>query len=113
MDPVASLDAIAARGASAAPLMRESTRIADAAARATEVKAERDTCVRVAFAASTKVKTFLADAAGARRGDPFEGTEGVTPPSGPACMKRGESLRLVVEGAPAAAVVRAVVFVAP
>lgn len=108
-DPLPSLDALAARGPTVAPLMREALRAPDAKAKP-EVKPDRDTCLRAAIAATGPVKAFFADAKGAARGDAFEGTDGTVPPSGPACVKRGDVVRLVVEGEAAA---RAVVFAAP
>lgn len=109
IDSLPSLDALAARGPTVAPLMREALRAADAKTKP-EVKPDRDTCVRAAIAATKPVKAFFADAKGAPRGDAFDGTEGVVPPNGPACVKRGDVVRLIVEGDASA---RAVVFAAP
>jgi len=112
-DAVPSLDALAARGAIDAPLMREALRLPLAAQGAAQVSAERDTCVRAVFAASAPVKVSLVDASGTVRGTTTNGTAGLVPPNGPACIRRGEALRLVFEGPPPDATVRAVVFVAP
>ena len=108
-DPLPALDALAARGPTLAPLMREALRVADAKTKP-ELRPEKDTCVRAVIAASAPVKAYFADAQSTPRGDAFEGTEGVVPPNGPACAKGGDVVRLVVEGDAAA---RAVVFAAP
>jgi hypothetical protein len=71
---------------------------------------ERDTCVTVVFAASSPIHLWLEDDARAKRGDPASGASGALPPRGPACVKRGEALRVVVEGD---ADVRAIVFTSP
>jgi hypothetical protein len=117
-----SLDELAARGPSEAPLMRERLRVERAAPRSEEVRAERDLCVRALYAATRPVRVWFADAGGQRRGEVASGTGGAVPPRGPACARKGEALRLVVEGAlpaggpgaeagePAA---RAVIFAAP
>lgn len=110
-DKVPTLDAIAARGAVDAPQMKEIARWERAAPRSPELKADRDLCVRIAFAASGPVRLRLETAAGDRRGEPTGGADGLLPPQGPVCVTRGEVLRLVVEGD--AAIVRAVVFGAP
>lgn len=110
-DKVPTLDAIAARGAVDAPQMKEVARWDRAAPRSPDLKADRDLCVRVAFAASGSVRVRLETAAGDRRGEPTSGADGLLPPQGPVCVTRGEVLRLVVEGD--AAIVRAVVFGAP
>jgi hypothetical protein len=115
-DGLASLDALAARGATDAPLMREALRVEHATPRSPEVRAERDLCVRATFAASGPVRAWFADQAGAARGDVATGVSGVVPPRGPACVKKGESVHLVIEGeAPASSALaaRAVVFAAP
>ena len=108
-DLLPSLDVLAARGPTLAPLMREALRVPDAKTKP-ELKPERDTCVRAVIAASGPVKVFFADAKSTPRGDAFEGSEGIVPPNGPACVKGGDVVRLVVEGDAAA---RAVVFAAP
>jgi hypothetical protein len=111
-DGLASLDALAARGATDAPLMREALRVEHASPRSPDVRADRDLCVRALFAASRPVRAWFADEAGAARGEVAIGVSGSVPPRGPACVKKGESLHLVVEGeGPVAA--RAVLFAAP
>jgi hypothetical protein len=113
-----SLDALAARGPTDAPLMREALRVEQAAPRSPDVRAERDSCMRATFAAARPVRAWLADASGAVRGETTTAASGTVPPRGPVCAKKGESLHLVVEDAapdPARASVaaRAVIFVSP
>jgi hypothetical protein len=111
-DGLTSLDALAARGPTDAPLMRELLRVERAAPRSPDVRADRDLCVRAIFAASRPVRAWFADEAGAARGEIAAGASGAVPPRGPACAKKGESLHLVVESdGPVAA--RAVLFAAP
>ena len=111
-DGLPSTATLALRGPTDAPLMRELQRVEQAAPRSPDVRAERDLCVRAVFAASSPVKAWFADQAGAARGEVSTGASGTVPPRGPACMKKGESVHLVVEGegSPSA---RAVVFAAP
>ena len=111
-DLLPSTAALAARGPTDAPLMREVQRVEQAAPRAPDLRAERDLCVRAVFAASAPVKAWFADQSGAARGEISAAAAGTVPPRGPACLKKGESVHLVVEGAgPISA--RAVVFAAP
>lgn len=109
---VLSLDALAARGATEAPLMREVLRVERAAPRSPDIRAERDLCVRALFAASRPARVWLADETGAVRGDVASGPSGPVPPRGPACAKKGESLHLMVE-AESGVAARAVIFAAP
>ena len=112
VDALPSTSALAARGATDAPLMRELLRVEQAAPRSADVRGERDLCVRAVFAASAPVKAWFADQAGAARGEVATATSGTVPPRGPACLKKGESLHLIVEGeGPVSA--RAVLFAAP
>lgn len=111
-DGLPSTATLALRGPTDAPLMRELQRLEQASPRSPDVWAERDLCVRAVFAASSPVKTWFADQAGAARGDVSTGASGTVPPRGPACVKKGDSVHLVVEGeGPVTA--RAVVFAAP
>jgi hypothetical protein len=112
-DAVASLDELAQRGPSDAPLMRVAMRVAQAAPRAELAPADHDACFRAALAAGAPVRTWFEDSSGARRGDVANGASVVVPPRGPACAKKGETLSLVVDGAAADAVVRAVIFTSP
>lgn len=118
-DGRASLETLAARGASDAPLMRELLRVERAAPRSPDVRADRDLCLRALFAASRPVRAWFADEAGATRGEIAIGASGAVPPRGPACASKGESLHLVVEAVPSVAEsesptdARAVLFAAP
>lgn len=98
--------------------MREALRVEQAAPRSPDVRAERDACMRVMFAAARPVRAWLADASGNTRGETTTAASGTVPPRGPVCATKGESLHLVVEdAAPDAArapvAVRAVFFVSP
>ena len=119
VDALPSLDALATRGPTDAPLMREALRVEHAAPRSPDVRADRDLCVRASFAAAGPVRAWFADESGAPRGEITSATSGTVPPRGPVCAKKGESLHLVVESAasdearsssPSA---RAVIFAAP
>jgi hypothetical protein len=97
--------------------MRELGRVEGAATSAgstigRDLHVERDLCVRVLFDATRPVRAWLADDAGTKRGDAASGTSGAAPPRGPACAKKGEVIRFVVEGEPGT-MVRAVIFAAP
>ncbi len=114
-DPVPSLETLAERGPSDAPLMREVQRVADAS-RPIELRAptDRDVCVRAIYAASRPVRAWIEDDGKTPRGDvaPAAAT-GLVPPKGPACARRGERLRLVIDGGSDPIVARAVVWQAP
>jgi hypothetical protein len=111
VDGVPSLDALAARGPTDAPLMREALRVEHASPRSPDVRAERDLCLRAVFAAARPVRAWFADESGAARGEIASGASGTVPPRGPVCAKKGEALHLVVETTDASA--RAVIFAAP
>jgi hypothetical protein len=119
LDTLPSLEALAARGPTDAPLMREALRVEHAAPRSPDVRAERDLCVRASFAASVPVRAWFADESGAPRGETTSATSGTVPPRGPVCAKKGEALHLVVESAASdearstATSARAVIFAAP
>jgi hypothetical protein len=137
---IATLDELAALGPREAPLMREVGRRelgagapggpaaaahadagpdagAAAAGSVLELRADADLCVRAFVASSAPVRAWLADDEGGRRGDgagpAMAGASLSVPPGGPACVKRGERVRLVVDGAGAGAIVRALLFAAP
>ena len=115
-DGLPSLDVLAARGGADAPLMRELLRVERAAPRSPEVRADRDLCVRAVFAAAHPVRAWFSDQAGAVRGEAASGTSGPIPPRGPACVRKGELLHLVVEGGADGegdVSARAVLFAAP
>jgi hypothetical protein len=98
---LAAFEALAAQGSTLAPGMREAARREGGADPVALVSAEgRDTCLRVAFAASVPVKARLVDAAGnvlAASGDPA--TDGVLGARGPVCVRRGDVVKGVAEGA--------------
>ena len=114
-DGLPSLDALAARGPTEAPLMREALRTGTASPRSPDVRADRDLCLRAVFASSAAVRASFADESGAARGDVTAGASGTVPPRGPVCVKRGEALHLVVESTPGSppTTARAVIFAAP
>jgi hypothetical protein len=112
-DPIESIDSLAIRGAAETPLMRETQRIADAS-KPYEVRADRDVCVRAIFAASRPVHAWIEDDTRAPRGDVAPAaTSSFVPPKGPACARRGEVLRLVIESGNDPIIVRAVVWQSP
>ena len=119
VDLLPTLDALAARGPTDAPLMREALRVEQAAPRSPDVRADRDACLRATFAASRPVRAWFADASGAARGETTTAASGTVPPRGPVCAKRGEPIHLVIEDAtpdPArstAPTARAVIFASP
>jgi len=112
-DELPDLDALAARGATDAPLMREVLRTADATTGAILAAGASDACFRAVIASSAPVQARFEDSAGAIRGAPLSGAPGMVPPRGPACARRGETLRLVVELADHAARARAIVWQSP
>jgi hypothetical protein len=79
--------------------MRERLRSEHAAPRSEELRAERDLCVRALYTATRPVRVWFADESGQQRGELASGTGGAVPPRGPVCVRKGEALRLVVEGA--------------
>ncbi len=95
--------------------MREVQRVEDAS-RPIEIRApaDRDVCVRAIVAASRPVRAWLEDDTKAPRGDVAPAaTTGLVPPKGPACARRGEVLRLVLDRGAEPIVARAVVWQAP
>lgn len=119
IDLLPTLDALAARGPTDAPLMREALRVDHAGPRSPDVRADHDACLRATFAASRPVRAWFADASGAARGETTTSASGTVPPRGPVCTKKGEPLHLVVEdaapdaGASPAPTARAVIFASP
>lgn len=90
--------------------MREAQRVADAS-KPYELRADKDVCVRALFAADRPVKAWFEDDSKAPRGDVAPAsTSSLVPPKGPACAKKGETLKLVIEGATTA---RAVIWQSP
>ena len=112
-EEVPSLDAIAARGANEAPLMREVLRVSDATKPISLPPPDRDACFRVAIAASRPVRARIEDASSTARGESSpSATFTLVPPRGPACAKKGEVLRLAVDLEPGT-LARAVVWQSP
>lgn len=112
---VASLESLAARGAVDAPLMREVMRVPDAS-RPIEVRApaDRDVCVRAIVATSRPARAWIEDDTKHPRGDVApEATTALVPPKGPACARRGEVLRVVIDAGAEPIVARAIVWQAP
>ena len=96
-----SFEALVLRGAPQ-PAMREVARVE----RTTALSPTVDTCYRAVVASDGDVKASFVDANGPR-GEP--GATGLVPPRGPVCARKGETLRFVLEGAPA----RAILWQAP
>jgi hypothetical protein len=112
---VASLEELAARGPNDAPGMREQRRVADAST-PVEIRApaESDVCVRAVYAASRPVRAWIEDDSKTPHGDVApEATSGLVPPRGPACARKGELLRLVIDRGEGPIVARAVIWQAP
>ncbi len=111
-DGLPSLDALAARGPTEAPLMREALRTGATFPRSPDVRADKDLCLRAVFASSAAARAWFADESGVARGEATAGASGTVPPRGPVCVKRGEAIHLVVESTPGSTA-RAVIFAAP
>ena len=109
---VPSLDELAARGATDAPMMREVKRLEDVSTPTELDAAAADTCFRAVVASSAPVKAWFIDATHAPRGEIAE-SAGLVPPRGPVCAKKGETLRLVVHAPNAGTTARAVVWQSP
>jgi len=97
----ARFDSIVARGPSIAPGMREVARRESFGERVEIVRAEqRDTCVRVAFEAVAPVTARLVDGTGTVLATTsVAGVEGLLGEKGPVCVRKGEALSVLVEGA--------------
>jgi hypothetical protein len=97
----ASFDALVARGAAIAPGMREVARTQSAGDKVEIAHAEgRDACVRVAFAASSPVIAKLMDGAGnVLASSDAPATDGVLGQRGPVCVRKGDAVSAVAEGA--------------
>jgi len=90
--------------------MREAQRVADAS-KPYEIRADKDICVRALFAADHPVKAWFDDDSKSPRGDVAPtSTSSLVPPKGPACARKGETLKLVIEGA---VIARAVIWQSP
>lgn len=97
----AAFVALAARGGALAPGMREVARKECGTEAVDLVKAEgRDVCVRVAYEATVPVTAKLVDGAGRVLATGGAATaEGVLAEHGPVCVRRGDVVRGVAEGA--------------
>jgi hypothetical protein len=110
---VPSLDALAARGPTDMPLMREVQRVADASARPIELEVKSaDSCFRALVASSLPVRAWFEDDEHAQRGEAAKAA-GLVPPHGPVCARKGETLKLVVAPSSPTTISRAVVWQAP
>jgi hypothetical protein len=99
-ESLAAFDALAARGASLAPGMREVARKEGGADAVELVKADaRDACVRVAFEASAPVAAKLVDHAGnVLAASDVPAPDGVLGARGPVCVRKGDVVRGIAEG---------------
>jgi hypothetical protein len=97
----AAFDALVARGAAIAAGMREVARTQSAGDKVEIAHAEgRDECVRVAFAASSPVVAKLMDGAGnVLAVSDAPATDGVLGERGPVCVRKGDAVSAVAEGA--------------
>jgi len=95
---VPSLDAIAAEHGRAMPLMTEALRNGEATSKPIELDSKgADTCYRAALASSAPVRAWFEDDKHSERGEPVTTTtNGLVPPRGPACARKGEVLKLIV-----------------
>ncbi len=94
--------------------MREVLRAADATTPSVLETGAADACFRAVVAASAPVRAWFEDEAHVVRGAALSGSSGLVPTRGPACARKGEPLRLVVEPPNGAAITaRAVVWQAP
>jgi hypothetical protein len=101
-----SFDVLAVRGEIAAAGLVEASRFeVQAPLRRALPTAERDTCYRALFAADATVRIRLDDAERNALGDEARAAMGLVPARGPACVRAGSTVTLVVEGAGAVRVV--------
>ncbi|HZU85737.1 MAG TPA: hypothetical protein VE987_22575 [Polyangiaceae bacterium] len=99
----APFETLVARRAAVAPGMREVARKESAGDKIEIAPASgRDTCVRVAFEADAPVVAKLVDGEGnVLASTDKAATDGVLGPAGPVCVRKGEAVSAVAEGAPA------------
>jgi hypothetical protein len=103
-EPLATVDALAARAAVLAPGMREVARgersDADASPASIVREAASDTCVRVALAASPGVRASLVTTrAHVTLTEATDAGDAPLGASGPVCVRRGDGVELRLEGA--------------
>ncbi len=96
-------DDLVALGPSLAPGMREVARRADGASSVDLLRADAaDTCVRVAFAATSPVTARLLDRSGAvLASTAASATTGALGERGPVCVRKGDVVRAAIDGGPA------------
>jgi hypothetical protein len=101
--PDPDFDALAARGRALAPGMREVARKDSNGERLEMVRAEtRDACVRVAFTSTSPVIAKLVDREGRLLAASHEPTtEGMLGERGPVCVRKGDVVAGMADGAPA------------
>ena len=112
-EEVPTVLALAARGPTDMPLMREVVRSEDATKPTPVELRAADACLRAVVAASVPVQAWFEDEKHAKRGAELSGASGLVPPRGPACARKGETLRLVVAPQAADTIARAVIWQAP
>jgi hypothetical protein len=102
-EAMAAFDALAARGQALAAGMREVARKESDGERVEIARADkRDACVRVAFESTAPVVAKLVDREGrvlAASKEPT--TEGVLGERGPVCVRKGDVVACLADGAPA------------
>jgi hypothetical protein len=119
VDDLPALEVLAGEGGIAIARMHEVARSADAAARPITIEPTRDVCLRAIVAARIEGVARFEDDGHVARGETTKlpkAKSGLVPPAGPACAKKGERLRLVVEQGPGeteAVVAHAVVWQSP
>lgn len=102
-EAAAAFDALAARGRALTPGMREVARKESDGERVELVKAgTRDACVRVAFDANAPVVAKLVDGGGhVLAASRAPATDGVLGERGPVCVRKGDVVACLADGAPA------------
>lgn len=94
--------------------MREVLRTEDAMKPSVLEVRVADACFRAVVATSAPVRAWFEDERHTPRGAELSATtNGLVPPRGPACARKGETLRLVVDARGAAVTARAIVWQAP
>lgn len=96
-----TLDVLVTRGPWLAPGMKEATRFETRDDRSVRREiaraADRDVCVRIAFAAATAVHVWLEDARGDPLADGGTAESGALGARGPVCVRRGDAIVLRAE----------------
>jgi hypothetical protein len=112
-ESAAAFEALATRGRSASPGMREVARRETAGERVELARAEgRDVCVRAVFEANAPVIAKLVDGAGnVLVAGAAAATDGILGERGPVCVRKGDVVSCIAEGGPAR--IRWVAWAAP